>query len=207
MEINEVTAAEVDAGLLALAGVEGGALAGPDGVVVVARDGGEPLGVAAGQLGPSLGQVHLVGVGVRVEARRRGVGGALVEALADQAYLRGARRLTALAGDEAARAFAAALGLRSTGQVELASGEVAEAYEGELDAPARELVVREGGLRLGQLLKLAGLADTGSDARALLSDGAVEVNGEVEQRRGRQIADGDVVAAGGESVRVVMPQG
>ena len=191
--------------LLGLAGVEAAAVTGPDGMVMVARDGGEAVGVAAGQLGPDPGVVHLAGVGVRAAARRRGIGARLVEALADQAYLRGARHLTALARDDEARAFAAALGLRPTGQVELAGGEVADGYAAELDAPARELVVREGGLRLGQLLKLAGLADTGSDARELLSAGQVEVNGEVEQRRGRQIADGDVIAVDEQSVRVVMP--
>lgn len=173
-------------------------------VMVVAEDGGEVVGAAAGELG--VGVVHLAGVGVRVEARRRGIGTALVEALADQAYLSGARRLTALAPDAAARGFCDALGLRPTGQVELAGGAVADAYEAELDAPATELVVREGGLRLGQLLKLAGLAGTGSDARELLAAGEVEVNGEVDQRRGRQIADGDVVAVRERSVRVVMPR-
>ena len=57
-------------------------------------------------------------------------------------------------------------------------------------------------IRLGQLLKLAGLADSGADAKALLADGAVTVNGEPEERRGRQVHPGDVVAVGGESIRV-----
>lgn len=189
--------------LLDAVGVGGGALDAPDGVIVVAEDGDELVGVAVGQLGP--GVVHLAGIGVRRGARRQGIGGKLVEALADLAYLRGARHLTALARDEQARAFAEAIGLRPTGQVDLPSGEVAAAYDAELEPPARELVVREGGLRLGQLLKLAGLADTGSHARELLAAGEVEVNGEVELRRGRQIADGDVVGALEQAVRVVMP--
>lgn len=48
-------------------------------------------------------------------------------------------------------------------------------------------------IRLGQLLKLANLADTGAEARELIADGFVSVNGEVEVRRGRQLVPGDVV--------------
>jgi len=48
-------------------------------------------------------------------------------------------------------------------------------------------------IRLGQFLKLAGLADSGAQARELLEDGAVTVNGEDEARRGRQLHRGDVV--------------
>ncbi len=69
-----------------------------------------------------------------------------------------------------------------------------------------EVAVREGetGIRLGQLLKLAGLAESGADAKALLDAGEVTVGGRVETRRGRQLRDGDVVAAGGRRVRVVV---
>ncbi len=48
-------------------------------------------------------------------------------------------------------------------------------------------------IRLGQFLKLAGLADSGAQARELLEDGAVTVNGQDEARRGRQLRRGDVV--------------
>ncbi|NMR20594.1 RNA-binding S4 domain-containing protein [Cellulomonas fimi] len=48
-------------------------------------------------------------------------------------------------------------------------------------------------IRLGQFLKLAGLADSGAHARELLEDGAVRVNGEDEARRGRQLRRGDRV--------------
>jgi ribosome-associated protein len=57
----------------------------------------------------------------------------------------------------------------------------------------RVVPVREGVIRLGQFLKLADLVDAGSDAKPLLADGLVEVNGEVETRRGRQLVAGDVV--------------
>jgi ribosome-associated protein len=58
-------------------------------------------------------------------------------------------------------------------------------------------------IRLGQLLQLAGLADSGSDAKFLLAGGEVRVGGEPETRRGRTLRPGDVVAVGGRSVRVV----
>lgn len=66
----------------------------------------------------------------------------------------------------------------------------------------REVSVRDDGIRLGQFMKLAGLADTGADARVLLDLGEVEVNGEPESRRGRQLQPGDVVAVGTEQVLV-----
>lgn len=68
----------------------------------------------------------------------------------------------------------------------------------------RDVEVRAGGIDLGQLLKFAGLVDTGGDAKALLAEGVVLVNGEVDTRRGRTLRDGDVVAVGDEEpVRVV----
>lgn len=69
----------------------------------------------------------------------------------------------------------------------------------------RDVSIRDDTIRLGQLLKLAGLAGSGGEARMMLEHGAVTVNGEAEQRRGRQLRDGDVVEAEGEAVRVVGP--
>jgi len=66
----------------------------------------------------------------------------------------------------------------------------------------RDVEIRGEMIRLGQLLKLAGLADSGGEARALVADGAVTVNGAVETRRGRQLRPGDVIAAAGEEIRV-----
>jgi len=58
-------------------------------------------------------------------------------------------------------------------------------------------------IRLGQLLKLAGLVDSGGEVRAVISSGAVTVGGIPELRRGRQLHDGDIVELGGLRVRVV----
>jgi ribosome-associated protein len=68
--------------------------------------------------------------------------------------------------------------------------------------PVREIEIRGDMIRLGQLLKLADLAGSGGEARALVADGEVTVNGEVETRRGRQLHRGDVVAVGDEDVRI-----
>lgn len=68
--------------------------------------------------------------------------------------------------------------------------------------PADDLPIRDGMIRLGQALKLANLAEDGAQARALVENGQVQVNGEVETRRGRQLHPGDVVAAGGAAVRI-----
>jgi ribosome-associated protein len=57
--------------------------------------------------------------------------------------------------------------------------------------------IRDDMIRLGQFLKLAGLADTGNEARDLVADGEVSVNGAVETRRGRQLGRGDVVTVAG----------
>lgn len=48
-------------------------------------------------------------------------------------------------------------------------------------------------LRIGQALKLSGYAENGGLAKAMIQDGAVYLNGEVETRRGKQLESGDVV--------------
>jgi ribosome-associated protein len=61
-------------------------------------------------------------------------------------------------------------------------------------ATKREVPIRGEMIRLGQLLKLADLVDSGGEARDLLESGDVLVNGERETRRGRQLHPGDVVS-------------
>jgi ribosome-associated protein len=67
----------------------------------------------------------------------------------------------------------------------------------------RAIPIRGEMIRLGQLLKLAGAADDGAEAKALIAGGEVTVNGEPELRRGRQLHSGDCVAVGGEELRIV----
>ena len=66
----------------------------------------------------------------------------------------------------------------------------------------REVEIREDSIRLGQFLKLADLIDNGADAKPLLMQGLVFVNGEMETRRGRQLVKGDVVSVDEATVKV-----
>jgi ribosome-associated protein len=68
--------------------------------------------------------------------------------------------------------------------------------------PMREVAIGSDMIRLGQFLKLADLIDTGGEAKVLIASGDVRVNGEVDQRRGRQLVPGDVVAVLGRTARV-----
>lgn len=65
-----------------------------------------------------------------------------------------------------------------------------------------DVPIRDASIRLGQFLKLAGLIDTGADAKAVIADGQVSVNADVELRRGRQLHPGDEVSIAGRSARV-----
>jgi len=65
-----------------------------------------------------------------------------------------------------------------------------------------DVPIRDESIRLGQFLKLANLVETGAEAKPLVADGQVVVNGEVETRRGRQLVVGDVVSVGGMAARV-----
>jgi len=67
----------------------------------------------------------------------------------------------------------------------------------------QDVEIRGDMIRLGQLLKLAGVVDSGGEAKAALQEGLVTVNGEVDDRRGRQLHDGDVVAFGDDQIRIV----
>ncbi|WP_029107620.1 RNA-binding S4 domain-containing protein [Mycobacterium sp. URHD0025] len=65
-----------------------------------------------------------------------------------------------------------------------------------------DVPIRDESIRLGQFLKLASLIDSGADAKAVIADGLVTVNGEVELRRGRQLRQGDTVSLGDRTARI-----
>jgi ribosome-associated protein len=67
-----------------------------------------------------------------------------------------------------------------------------------------ELPIRGEMVRLGQLLKLAGVVDGGGEVKTFLADHEVLVNGEPETRRGRQLRPGDVVRVADEELRVTV---
>jgi len=67
----------------------------------------------------------------------------------------------------------------------------------------RDVEIRGDTIRLGQLLKLAGVVGGGGELKAFLAATPVRVNGQPDARRGRQLHPGDVVAFAGEELRVV----
>lgn len=68
-----------------------------------------------------------------------------------------------------------------------------------------EISIREDDefIKLGQALKKAGLVDSGVDAKMVIQDGLVSVNGEVELQRGKKLHGGEVISYNGEQVKVV----
>lgn len=66
-----------------------------------------------------------------------------------------------------------------------------------------ELALRSEYITLDALMKATGLAGSGGAAKALIAEGSVRVNGEVDTRRGRKLRAGDVVQLGAAQVRVV----
>jgi ribosome-associated protein len=73
--------------------------------------------------------------------------------------------------------------------------------------PIQDVPIVEDPIRLGQFLKLAGLAEHGAHARELLEAGEVQVNGRLETRRGAQLRAGAAVAVGGQRARPVRTPG
>lgn len=57
-------------------------------------------------------------------------------------------------------------------------------------------------IKLGQALKKAGLVDSGLDAKMVIVDGLVQVNGQVDTRRGKKLYDGDEVTFDGEIIKI-----
>jgi ribosome-associated protein len=156
------------------------------GLLLVAEDNGRLLGLALGEPGrddPTL--LHLEMVIVHPDAQGRGLGTVLVEAIADAGWERGFRHAEVWC---TAPGFYEACGFERSGQEREGSVHLVA----ELEAPSPEVTVH-GDIRLGQFLKLAELVETGSEAKARIAAGEVSVNDEVETRRGRQLADGDVV--------------
>jgi ribosome-associated protein len=68
-----------------------------------------------------------------------------------------------------------------------------------------DITIRDSMIRLGQLLKLANLVEDGVEAADLIKSGLVKVNGEIDERRGRQLHDGDTVTVNSRTVRISAP--
>lgn len=57
-------------------------------------------------------------------------------------------------------------------------------------------------IRLGQVLKAAGLVETGAQAKIEIQEGSVLVNGETETRRGRKLYKDDIVSYDGKEIKI-----
>ena len=62
--------------------------------------------------------------------------------------------------------------------------------------------LRDEFIKLGQALKAAGLVDSGVEAKEVIQEGLVLVNGEVDTRRGRKLYEGDVVSFENQTVKI-----
>ncbi|MEX0152296.1 RNA-binding S4 domain-containing protein [Microbacterium sp. LMI1-1-1.1] len=72
-----------------------------------------------------------------------------------------------------------------------------------MTSPApQDVPIGSEGIRLGSFLKLAGAVDSGGEAKEAIIDGYVQVNGEIDRRRGRQLQVGDVVTFEGRAFRL-----
>ena len=67
----------------------------------------------------------------------------------------------------------------------------------------QELAIKDEFIKLGQAMKAAGIVGSGVDAKMLIQDGQVLVNGEVDTRRGRKLYDGDIFEFEGEQIIIV----
>ena len=62
--------------------------------------------------------------------------------------------------------------------------------------------LRDDFIKLGQALKAAGLVESGIEAKEVIQEGLVTVNGETDTRRGRKLYDGDIVVFDGEEIKI-----
>lgn len=62
--------------------------------------------------------------------------------------------------------------------------------------------LRDEYIKLGQALKAAGLVGSGVDAKHVIEDGLVTVNGETAFQRGKKLVDGDVVSYDGQTIKI-----
>ncbi|SFS04784.1 RNA-binding S4 domain-containing protein [Anaeromicropila populeti] len=66
-----------------------------------------------------------------------------------------------------------------------------------------KIVIKDDFIKLGQLLKLAGLVENGVEAKFAIIDGKVLRNGEVELQRGKKIISGDIIEFNGQKIKVI----
>ena len=67
----------------------------------------------------------------------------------------------------------------------------------------RRIKIKDEYIKLGQALKLAGMVGSGVEAKVMIQDGQVLVNGEVELQRGKKLHNGDVISFQGEEAEIL----
>ena len=73
-----------------------------------------------------------------------------------------------------------------------------------MDVKMETIHLREDFIKLGQALKAAGLVESGVEAKLVIQDGQVKVNGQVEYQRGKKLVAGDVVEFENETIKIEM---
>lgn len=76
-------------------------------------------------------------------------------------------------------------------------------YESMGDKYMKEVTIHSEYITLGQLLKLADAVSSGAEAKLVISDGLVLVNGEVETRRGKKLYRQDIVSFDGQEYLII----
>ena len=66
-----------------------------------------------------------------------------------------------------------------------------------------KITIKDDFIKLGQAMKLSGLVDSGLDAKMIIQEGLVKVNGQVETRRGKKLYHNDTFTYEGKTVTVV----
>ncbi len=66
-----------------------------------------------------------------------------------------------------------------------------------------EFKLKDEFIKLGQLLKATGLVESGVEAKIVIQDGEVKLNGAVETQRGKKVVTGDVVSFDGKQIKVL----
>ena len=62
--------------------------------------------------------------------------------------------------------------------------------------------LRDEFIKLGQALKAVGFVESGVEAKDVIQEGLVLVNGEIDTRRGRKLYDGDIVTFDGQEIKI-----
>lgn len=73
-----------------------------------------------------------------------------------------------------------------------------------MDVKMETIHLREDFIKLGQVLKAAGLVESGVEAKLVIQDGQVKVNGQVEYQRGKKLVAGDIVEFEDDTIKIEM---